>query len=298
MYDDNLVFRNIEKLGGRYHKDYLAGRWNKDKLDNDWWEALKFFLSHSFMRGRKDTLSNEYYYFTIEVLEKVLSISKTGDTSHVKLVENLELFNSNRLYEFKRRIRSGGFRGSSVKSQDFKGISDNNPLVRMLSTRMEVMVWWDHRSYKKAVRLDNDEDIMMVLDTLNLISVKAKYNIYRYLKQIIKTKGVKVAYEQLIGIRAIADKLATFVIRDIGLLNPEIVIASDYRYYFPVDVWVKVVAEGIGYEVKDTNHARQILIQQCEKLGIDPLKFAAGLWYLGFKSLDLTIDFLRKSEIK
>ena len=297
MYGDIVIFRNIEKLGERYHRDYLAARWKKEKLEQDWWEALKFFLSHSFMRGRRDTLSNEYYYFTIEVLEKFLSISETGDTSHVKLVENRELFDSKPLHELKRRIRSSGFRGSSVKSQDFEGVSDNNPLVRMLSTHMEVTVWWDNRFYKKVVRLDNDEDIMMVLDTLNFILVKAKYNIYKYLRQTINNERVKVAYEQLIGIRAVADKLATFVIRDIGLLNPEIVIASDCRYYFPIDVWVKVVAEGIGYDVKDTNHARQVLIQQCEKLGINPLKFASGLWYLGFKSLDLTIEFLSKSEI-
>ncbi len=297
MYGDTMIFRNIEKLGERYHKDYLAARWNKAKLEQDWWEALKFFFSHSFMRGRRDTLSNEYCCFTIVVLEEFLSVSETTDTSHVKLIESRGLFDSRPLYEFKRRIRSKGFRGSSVKNDRFESVSDNNPLISLLSTRMEVTVRWDNRRYKKAVRLDNDEDIMMVLDTLNFIVTKANYNVYKYLRQTIEDEGVKTAYEHLIGIRAVGDKLATFVIRDIGLLNPEIVIASDCKYYFPVDVWVKDVAERIGYDVKDTNHARQVLIQRCEKLGINPLKLASGLWYLGFRSLDLTIEFLNRSDV-
>lgn len=66
--------KNIEKLGERYCKKYLDS-WDKEKLQNNWWEALKFFFSHSFMRGRRDKLSNEYYNFTLKILEDYFSIT-------------------------------------------------------------------------------------------------------------------------------------------------------------------------------------------------------------------------------
>jgi len=68
MKSYNKIMRNIEQLGERYCRKYLDS-WNKEKLQNNWWEALKFFFSHSFMRGRRDELSNEYYYFTIGTLK-------------------------------------------------------------------------------------------------------------------------------------------------------------------------------------------------------------------------------------
>ena len=52
------IIRNIETLGDRYISKYLS-YWQKEELDNNWWGALKFFFGHSFMRGRRDELSNE-----------------------------------------------------------------------------------------------------------------------------------------------------------------------------------------------------------------------------------------------
>jgi len=52
LSNETGILRNIEKLGERYYEDLLVKRWKKEKLETDWWEGLKFFFSHSFMRGR------------------------------------------------------------------------------------------------------------------------------------------------------------------------------------------------------------------------------------------------------
>jgi len=83
-----LLLKNVERLGEAYRDQYLKGQalgqlWKQDKLDNDWWEALKFFFSHSFMRGRRDKLSSEYYSFTIDRLKTdFLKTDKPEDEFH------------------------------------------------------------------------------------------------------------------------------------------------------------------------------------------------------------------------
>lgn len=70
---------------------------------------------------------------------------------------------------------------------------------------------------------------MMVLDVLKLISQdNNKKNIYNYFKEVIQRVGLRGAWRELKQIRAIADKIAAFIIRDIGLMNPGL-ITGDYE---------------------------------------------------------------------
>lgn len=129
---------------------------------------------------------------------------------------------------------------------------------------------------------------MMVLDVLKFISGDDKKNIYNYLRNMIANSGVKSAYNKLIGMRAISDKIATFIIRDIGLMNPEIkIVDEDYKLAFPVDTWVSKIARKLGCSSEDI---KNFFIEKCNNAKICPLKFAAGLWYLGFHSLDILIE--------
>lgn len=299
MSDENRLMRNIEKLGGRYCKEILLKGWKKERLESDWWEGLKFFFGHSFMRGRRDELSNEYCCFTVEVLKEYLSISSESvDKSYEKLKASKELFDKDLILAFKNAIRITGTKGGIIKHPNFdKEVASKHPLVKILSTPKTVAIKWEERTYHKAVHLGNEEDIMMVLDVLKLISDKNKKNIYKHLKETIHDKGVKEAYNELIKIRAISDKIATFVIRDIGLLNPEIIKAEDCEYAFPVDVWVNRISTRLGIEGDDVQDVKQIFIKACIGCNISPLKFAAGLWYLGFNSLDLALEYLDEVEI-
>lgn len=291
-----MIMRNIEHLGERYCKRYLDDTWKKESLENDWWDALKFFFSHSFMRGRRDKLSNEYYIFTIKTLEDYFSITtKNLDVSYENLKKQKKHFDKECILKFRKdkKIRN------SIKDQDFeKEIAEKNPIVKVLFTQREVKVKWEDITRDKNIHLGNDEDIMMVLDVLKFIADGRK-NIYNSLLDIIINSGVEKAHNELIVVRAIGNKIAPFIIRDIVLMNSKIKIADeDYKFAFPVDTWVIKIANKLGCSSTSIEEIKNYLINKCKESGVEPLKFAAGLWYLGFHSLDILLeDCLGRIEI-
>ena len=291
------IFRNIGKLGDIYYEKYLT--WDKNKLERNWWEALKFFLGHSFYRGRRDELSNEYHHFAIDTLHRFLRIDSTSlDESYKILKDNVGLFDKNLILEFRRSKNIG--KGNSIKHHDFEvEVASKNKLVKQLVTVREITVKWGEDTYLKKVHLGNDEDIMMVLDVLCFIANDNRKNVYRYLKEQIANSGARKAYNKLINLRAISDKIAAFIIRDIALMNPGL-IKSDYEYAFPVDTWVRRIYKTLKHRktnrVKDQD-IKRFFIKKCINSHVDPLKFAAGLWFLGFHSLDIALECLEKIEI-
>ena len=298
MSNENRLLGNIEKLGDRYCEEILLKDWKRDELEMDWWVALDFFFGHSFMRGRRDELSNGYRYFTQDVLRKYFSVySESLDKSYEMLKESEELFDIKPILEFKSRMRKRGAKGSIVKNPNFVEVTFENPLVKNLSNEKEVPVKWKGETNPKTVCLNNEEDIMMVLDVLKFISDERKANIYNYLKKSIQDNGAEKTGEQLKKIRAIGDKIASFIIRDIGLLNLQIIKPEEFKAAFPVDTWVKQVAKRVGYEGEKIEDIIQYFIGRCNYFNIYPPKFAAGLWYLGFNSLDLAIECLDEVEI-
>lgn len=76
----------------------------------------------------------------------------------------------------------------------------------------------------------------MVFDVLKFISDDNKKNIYNYIKTTIQNNNTQTIYNELISLRSVGDKIASFIIRDIGLMNPGI-IGNDYEHAFPVDTW-------------------------------------------------------------
>lgn len=292
MNTNKKIIKNIERLGERYCRKYLD-IWDKKALENNWWDALNFFFSHSFMRGRSDKLSNEYYLFTISVLEDFFSIKGQGLTNAYKSLKNQNsFFDKNMILNFKEKknIRIG----NSIKNKDFEiEISSKNPLIETLLTQKEIEVEWNNKFYNKKIHLGNDKDIIMVLDVLDFISSEnIKMNIYNYLKNKIKT-GIKSAYKELINIYAVGDKIAAFTIRDIGMMNLKNV-STDIRFAFPVDTWVFKIAKKLGCENMNIENVKSFFIEICEKNKINPLKVNAGLWFLGFNSLDILLDNLGK----
>lgn len=297
MNNKEILIKNIERLGDRYCKKYLD-IWGKYKLENNWWTALDFFFGHSFMRGRRDELSNEYHQFTISIVKDFLSISsKTLDKSYENLKDKKTYLDKDVILKFK--IKKNIASGNSVKDVDFeREISSKNPIIKILLTKRETKVKWNDKTYNKEIYLGNDQDILMVLDVLHFIVTDNKRkNIYNYLKEKIIESGIRVTYEELTKIYAIGDKIATFIIRDIGIMNPEI-ISDDYEFAFPVDTWVYKIANKLGCKNKDIEEVKECLIKKCKKYEVGPLKFAASLWFLGFHSLDILLDdCLGKAEI-
>lgn len=248
------------------------------------------------MRGRRDKLSNEYYCFTIRVLQEHFSInSETLDDSYKRIKQAKEFFDKHIILNFKKSRNLG--RKNSVKHPDFKNeVASKNFIINLLITPKEIKVKWNNEVYAKKIFLGNEADIMMVLDVLKLISQDNKKNIYNYFKEIIQRASLKSAWQELNQIRAISDKIAALIIRDIGLMNPGL-ITADYEYAFPIDTWVKRISHKLGYGSENLNEVRNSLINKCKEYRVDPLRFAAGLWYLGFHSLDIALEYLDKVEL-
>jgi len=295
MTTSALLLKNIERLGREYCSKYLDSEWDRGKLESDWFEALKFFFSHSFMRGRRDELSEEYYFFAIHRLQyDILDIDGEGD-SYRRLQDQADQFDKDALLSFKERH---GLRSSASKHPRFdEEISKRHEVIRLLTTPKEVEVGWGKTKYKKKIKLGNDEDVLMILDTLKFISIEERRNIYTYLRSVIKDYGISKAYNELTGLRAVGDKIATFVIRDIGLMN-EGLIQDNFERAFPVDTWVWKLAKKFGCTTMTEVGIQEYFIGQCVEASVNPLLFAAGLWYLGSKSLDVLLDhYLGKYQI-
>jgi len=167
------LMKNIEQLGERYCKKHLS-RWDKSQLKDNWWEALKFFFYHSFMRGRRDKLSNEYCSFATTVLQEYFSIgSEVLDESYERLEQMKGFFNKDIILNFKKRRNLG--RKNSVKHLEFKKeVASKNPIISTLLTPRKIPIEWDNNVYMKKIFLGNEEDIMMVLDVLKLVSQGTK----------------------------------------------------------------------------------------------------------------------------
>ena len=174
----------------------------KKKLETDWWYALDFFFSHSFMRGRKDELSWDYYLFTLEVLKKHFSINgKNQDGGYISIINKKEDFNKRIISNFKEKRQIDGRKNSlrkEYREEFIKYVSEKNPLVKELITPINIKIKEDGKENTKKVHLGNDKDVMMVLDILKFISSdKNKKNLYRYIKNQLEESKVDKTYKQL-----------------------------------------------------------------------------------------------------
>ena len=288
MDNKAILIANIEYLGTLYRDEYLAA--HGPHLENNWWASLKFFFNHSFMRGRRDQLSEAYCQFTIVALAELFQIDPGNPKQGYRRIrKRAGEFNNTLILEFKQRHRSST--GSSIKHPNFtEEVATHNDVVRSLTTQRPIAIEFPgEKTRTKSVRLANDEDLRMVLDVLWLISSPERQNIYCHLKNLIARDGPEAAYKELIELRAVGDKIATFIIRDIGILNPGLV-SRDYRFAFPVDTWVRQLAMKLGIDGADDEAIKSLLIEECCRYKADPLLFAAGLWYMGFNAVDILID--------
>ncbi len=146
---------------------------------------------------------------------------------------------------------------------------------------------------------------MMVFDVLKFITEKDENkNIYKYILDKLEHNKEKDIYDELKSkkFRAISDKISTFIIRDIILLNHENENISydslNKKLAFPIDTWVRQIANKLKQKpFKSDDSIKKYLIAECEKFNLNSLKVAAGIWYLGANSLGILIENLEKIEI-
>lgn len=287
MENLNLI-KNLETIGKKYESEHLS-IWENSQLKMDSWTALKFFFNHSFMRGRRDKLSVEYYTFTVKVLEED------------KLFENLKNSKDNNLFntDIIRKLKKE--RRNSIEHERFDlEVKQKNSLINALTTEIEVDVEFPKDiHYKKNICIQNDTDLLMVLDTLNFISEEhEKQNIYNYFYNLIDTGDFKRAHNELINLSGVGDKLSTFFLRDIAIINGTKITAKQIEFIFPVDTWVAQITTLISdkkFSADKPNDIKEYYIKNFHDSNF-PL-IAAGLWYLAYNSLEYAIQYVKAYKI-
>lgn len=284
------VLKNLENLGEKYCKENLNS-FDIKKLSTNWWEALKFFFNHTFMRGRNDELSGKYLSHTLMVLEDLFKITnKELEKSYSILLSNSKFYDKTQVVDFKKQMNLRNCLDINIRDKFNNSIAIGNKIIDLLVSETNSIKYT-----KQQIPLGNDLDLVMVLDVLDFISIENHKNIYKYLKDIIKEDGLSSAYKQLVSLSGIGDKLASFTLRDICLLNPNLKI-DNYELVFPIDTWARQVSEKI-FEYENDMDIKGFFIKQCTK-DFDFLKVSAGIWYIGANSLDLLINLYRKQDFK
>src|ERR1044072_5541929 len=130
MTNPTTLLTNVEHLGRAYCARYLD--WNREALEADWFEAVKFFLVHSFMRGRRDELSLEFYFFAIDRIQNDLLAGGGGD-SYLTLQGRATDFDRSALLGFKQRHRLG--KKTASKHERFvEEVANQHEVIRLLTT--------------------------------------------------------------------------------------------------------------------------------------------------------------------
>jgi hypothetical protein len=149
--------------------------------------------------------------------------------------------------------------------------------------------------------VNNRHDRRMVYESIGFVRDDLQEysgNIFNWAVDSILNGRSAEAYTALTGIHAIGDKLATFYLRDVTLLeNMEGSIgAEDYGYFQPVDAWVERVAGSL--EIIGDNDRGRIwaiknkIIRACLDADVSPLLFNAGSWLVGAHAYTLLLERL------
>ena len=175
-------------------------------------------------------------------------------------------------------------------------IRQKNPLIKSLTTKIKVeVVFPKGNNYEKNICLQNDADLLMVLDTLNFMSMSVdNINLYKHFKELFKNNKIKDAYLELNKLSGIGDKISTFFLRDIAIMNNYNVREDQMKYVFPVDTWVAQITSLLAnkqFSAGKPNEIKKYFIENFPENNL-PL-IAAGIWYLGFNSLDISIEYVK-----
>ncbi len=274
---DSTIIRNLEVLGDRYCRRYLNKL--RGNIEEDWWIAFKFFFNHAFMRGRKDQLSEEYFLYAMDAIKEYFLLPENPvEKDFLKLVHDHSEFmkNFDAIMDFKRS--SGRKRtANSIRDRAFYDeIAKNHPLVNKLVAKTSI---------KGQRALNNDKDLLMVLSALSFLTRQGMpSNIYNYILNELKQGNANGIEKAIKGIYAVGDKLSAFILRDIILLNPALRIEHQ-TLAFPIDTWVLKIAKKLGCKSDNHSEVRKYFVDGLERMSV--AKVAAGLWYLGFNSLDI-----------
>lgn len=162
---------------------------------------------------------------------------------------------------------------------------------------------WDRKRLDEELlgrKVNKGLDRDMVIQTLELISRKRNYNIVLHSLNKIRNQETKKLFYDLNSIDNVAEKKAALFIRDlVDLFELEESISEDtFIYLQPIDTWVHQVCRKylriLTSENPSWKEDAPKIVKHCLSLGISPIKFNQGAWYIGTHSLEILFEILQE----
>lgn len=255
--------KDLIKKIAEFHKDYESKDLteserikNKKKYLKSPKEALFFVLSCSFYQGRRDELSKNFEEKAKKVLEE--------------------------------------FYKNNITTKSPERITEKDKL---------------QKRYKRLYKLLDDGgvskegDRLMVISLINLIQSNDEKNIVCFLIEKIKSGKVAEAYKNLDDVWSIGEKIASLILRDIvsnHKLEEYLKKKEDYYFLQPIDTWVHQVSKKLKLTNKNKDKIykdeAKDLTNKCFKLGVNPIHYNQGAWYIGSNSLEILLKEWTKKQ--
>lgn len=256
------IIYEIVKFGERFEKEYLSKEFLRkkgvdiEKVFEDWWEALKFFLTRIFYQGRRDEISEKVETTVLEVLREFFNDPSKRD-------ENFQSLMSENWYGLRRCLEEKIGKGKIGRGRDVDMVVDT---LRFIS-RIQ-----DKNIVNYSIRMINQGRIEELWNGLQ----KSKC------KNGIRSIGEKIASLYL------RDLVTVFHFEDKIPLNEQ-------KYLQPLDTWVLQVIKRIGIREGNNENSdiiRQRIIEKCQQAGKSAIRFNEGAWYIGRHSFDILFEVL------
>lgn len=258
--DTNLSRPSLNKIKtvAEYHKDYsqhiLGERLQKrDTYLDDAKEALFFIFSLCFYQGRRDEVS--------------------------KVFENRARF----------AFESYLSKYANVFSRSSERVYDKGSLKTKYSELDKTL---------QSHKVNKEGDRLMVLSLLNYSQAVANGNIVKHIVQRIRLREVHETYKEIDQIWSIGPKITALILRDIVYIYrlEDNLEKEDYNYLQPVDTWVHQIATKLcmtnPLKKRIYNNENIDITQKCLEIGVNPIHFNQGAWYLGANSLKILLENL------
>lgn len=259
MDDERLKIEAIASFGRKYQEVYLYTGKDKNELKqsltSDWWEALKFFFGRSFMRGRRDEISNKFMERAIHILEQFFGDEKT------KFLQGL---NNNK--EWKEDLTSKLQEGKVNNKGDRKMVVSTLGWISGLNDDGFNLINYSLRKAKEK----RIEELYGELDRLNYVGDKlASF----FLRDVACIFDLQVNNEQQIFLQPV-DTWVDQVVESLGIYKPE------------------TAKKAISGNKEALNTVRKQIVKSCNGAGVSPIEFNQGAWYIGPHSFQILLENL------
>ena len=263
--DQNIdvnVLNEIYNYGIRYQKENLPDQETLKKINNDWWEALKFFLGRAFYQGRRNDVSYMVYEKAVQVLDPIFKqpALDLNDPSLKNRLNNLNMVIG---------------KGKVGKARDIEMVISCIDFIRRVPGYNIV-----NYSVEK-VKAKNIEghyyELQKAEDSNGIVQVGPKVASF-YLRDVV----CSFKLENYVPVQF------QFCLQPIDTWVRKIAISTNIFKAMPESELERLEN---GYYDEDI---RAKIIELCDHNGWNALQFNQGAWYAGYYAFPLLLERLAK----